>query len=101
MSDEAIATVSYILFIYKEELRRRKVKVFRFLKQKLQLTEKLVARNSSEINSYSEDELENFARELLYKEKLQQKMRNIEKLRKRRHEQKMGKSIIEKGNVTI
>lgn len=89
MSDEVIATVSYILFVYKEELRRRKTRVIRFLKQKLHLTEMLVATNSSEINTYSEDELGNYAREVLYKEKLQQKMKNIERLRKKRHRKKL------------
>lgn len=90
MVEETVETMSYILFVYQEELRRKKARVIRLSKQKLQLTEKLVMRNSSEINNYSEDELENFAREILYKEKLEQRMERIEALRKIRHERRMG-----------
>lgn len=91
MSEEIFETVPYILFIYQEELRRKKARVIRLSKQKLHLTEMLVTRNSTEINNYSEDELENFAREIIYKEKLEQRMKRIEMLRRKRHEQKMRK----------
>uniref|UniRef100_T1GKL5 Uncharacterized protein n=1 Tax=Megaselia scalaris TaxID=36166 RepID=T1GKL5_MEGSC len=47
MVEETVETMSYILFVYQEELRRKKARVIRLSKQKLQLTEKLVMRNSN------------------------------------------------------
>ncbi|KAM8710250.1 hypothetical protein ACLKA7_016963 [Drosophila subpalustris] len=72
-------TVSYHLFLYREELARRNARQLRLSRTKIEITDKLISRTVKNIKTCSMDDLKAVNRELIFKRKLR---RNVSKLRK-------------------
>ncbi|KAL7734249.1 hypothetical protein ACLKA6_011916 [Drosophila palustris] len=72
-------TVSYHLFLYREELARRNARQLRLSRTKIEITDELISRTVKNIKTCSMDDLKAVNRELIFKRKLR---RNVSKLRK-------------------
>ncbi|XP_017863980.1 PREDICTED: uncharacterized protein LOC108614386 [Drosophila arizonae] len=72
-------TVSYHLFLYREELARRQRRLLRLSRTKIEITDELISKTVRNIKSCSMDDLKAVNRELLFKRKLRH---NVSKLRK-------------------
>lgn len=75
-------TVGYTLFLYREELRRSKVRYSRLNRTKLTLTDELITKGVKNLKQCSMDDLQAITRELLFKKKLNNQLRRIRKLEK-------------------
>ncbi|XP_051859569.1 uncharacterized protein LOC133844366 [Drosophila sulfurigaster albostrigata] len=79
-SDKMIKpTVSYHLFLYREELARRNARQLRLSRTKIDITEELISRTVKNIKTCSMDDLKAVNRELVFKRKLRNR---VSKLRK-------------------
>ncbi|XP_030566889.1 uncharacterized protein LOC115766942 [Drosophila novamexicana] len=78
-------TVSYHLFLYREELARRNARQLRLSRTKIEITDELISRTVRNIKSCSMDDLKAVNRELIFKRKLRH---NVSKLRKQAKKQK-------------
>ncbi|EDW58258.1 uncharacterized protein [Drosophila virilis] len=78
-------TVSYHLFLYREELARRNARQLRLSRTKIEITDELISRTVRNIKSCSMDDLKAVNRELMFKRKLRH---NVSKLRKQAKTQK-------------
>ncbi|KAH8410697.1 hypothetical protein KR222_006648 [Zaprionus bogoriensis] len=72
-------TVSYHLFLYREELSRRNARQLRLSRTKIEITDELISRTVRNIKTCSMDDLKAINRELQFKRKLRS---NVSKLRK-------------------
>ncbi|XP_060652725.1 uncharacterized protein LOC132789011 [Drosophila nasuta] len=62
---------AYVLYLHREEIRRRKTHSARASMTKIQLTSELIARTKQNISRCSYEDLEILARETLFKKNLQ------------------------------
>lgn len=72
-------TVSYHLFLYREELSRRNARQLRLSRTKIEITDELISRTVRNIKTCSMDDLKAVNRELMFKRKLS---KNVSKLKK-------------------
>lgn len=75
-------TVSYTLFLYREELNRREASYLRLNKTKFMLTDELISKSFKNLKECSTADLKAISRELLFKKKLKRHIRRINKLEK-------------------
>lgn len=71
-------STSYILFLYCEELNRKKVRVVNLKKTKIHLTDKLVSKGVRNLKECSIADLRAITRELLYKNKLKLQLKQLQ-----------------------
>lgn len=75
-------TVTYALFLYHEELRRRKTRYMRLNKTKILLTHNLVSQGIKNLKYCSIDDINAIRREMLFKQKLKKQLKRIKQLEK-------------------
>ncbi|XP_037817869.1 uncharacterized protein LOC119607834 [Lucilia sericata] len=75
-------SVSYTLFLYREELQRSQCRYKTLNRTKLSLTDKLITISVRNLKQCSMDDLRAINRELVFKKKLQNQMKRIKKLEK-------------------
>ncbi|XP_046808244.1 uncharacterized protein LOC124420162 [Lucilia cuprina] len=83
MESKSKSTVSYTLFLYREELRRNQTRYIRLNRTKISLTDKLISTSVRNLEKCSMEDLHAINREILFKKKLKyqvQRIRNLEKL---------------------
>ena len=76
-------SVSYTLFLYREELRRSQCSFKRLNRTKISLTDKLIKKSVRNLEKCSMEDLHAINREILFKKKLKyqmQRSRQLEKL---------------------
>ena len=66
--------IVYSLFVYREELRKRKSSFLRLSRTKLLLTNGLISKTVKNINDCSADDLEALNREIIFKKQLMRQM---------------------------
>ncbi|XP_073841190.1 uncharacterized protein [Musca autumnalis] len=76
------ASVTYTLFLYREELQRREVRHLNLNKTKFLLTDELISNGVRNLKDCSKSDLRAISRELMFKKKLQRNIRRIHKLQK-------------------
>lgn len=77
------STVTYTLFLYRQELKRTKQRYIRLNKTKITLTDELISKSIRNLKQCSEDDIETITRELLFQKKLKlqlNRIRNLEKI---------------------
>lgn len=72
-------TVSYQIYLYREELSRRNARQLRLSRTKIEITDELISRTVKNIKTCSMDDLKAVNRELVFKRKLS---KNVSKLKK-------------------
>ncbi|XP_017840049.1 uncharacterized protein LOC108597944, partial [Drosophila busckii] len=72
-------TVSYHLFLYREELARRNARQLRLSRTKIEITDELISSTVRNLKTCSIEDLKAVNRELVFKRKLR---RNVSKLKK-------------------
>ncbi|XP_061386734.1 uncharacterized protein LOC133321668 [Musca vetustissima] len=75
-------SVTYTLFLYREELQRREARHLRLNKTKFVLTDELISKSVRNLHECSRSDLRAISRELMFKKKLQRNIRRIHKLEK-------------------
>ncbi|XP_037817871.1 uncharacterized protein LOC119607835 [Lucilia sericata] len=79
---ESKTTVSYTLFLYREELRRSQCRYKTLNRTKLSLTDKLITKSVRNLKKCSMSDLQVINRELVFKNKLKQQLKRIRQLEK-------------------
>ncbi|XP_023305696.2 uncharacterized protein LOC111687488 [Lucilia cuprina] len=83
MEYKSKTTVSYTLFLYREELRRSQSRFTQLNRTKISLTDKLIAKSVRNLEKCSIEDLHAFNQEILFKKKLKyqiQRSRHLKKL---------------------
>ncbi|XP_037817902.1 uncharacterized protein LOC119607864 [Lucilia sericata] len=83
MDSKSKTTISYTLFLYREELRRTQSRFTRLNRTKISLTDKLISKSVRNLEKCSIEDLHAINRELLFKKKLKyqiQRSKQLEKL---------------------
>ncbi|XP_030372377.1 uncharacterized protein LOC115622550 [Scaptodrosophila lebanonensis] len=73
-------TVTYHLYLYREELSRRNVEYMRLSKAKYFITEKLLAKTVRNLKSCSVDELKAVNHQIVFRHKLKRQIHRLRKL---------------------
>lgn len=73
-------TVSYTLFMYREELKRREARYLRLNKTKVALTSELISKSVRNFKHCTTEDLKAITREMLFKKKLKKQIVRIQKL---------------------
>ncbi|KAM7356771.1 uncharacterized protein ACRADG_002405 [Cochliomyia hominivorax] len=73
-------TVSYTVFMYREELKRRQARYLPLNKTKIVLTNKLISKSVRNFKHCTADDLKAITREMFFKKKLKKQIVKIQKL---------------------
>ncbi|KNC20656.1 hypothetical protein FF38_04814 [Lucilia cuprina] len=73
-------TVSYTLFMYREELKRREARYLRLNKTKIVLTSELISKSVRNFKHCTAEDLKAITREMFFKKKLKKQIVRIQKL---------------------
>ena len=90
MDSKTKTSVSYTLFLYREELRRSQCSLKRLNRTKISLTDKLIKKSVRNLEKWSMEDLQAINREILFKKKLKyqmQRSRQLEKLDMKNNDQ--------------
>ncbi|XP_061400292.1 uncharacterized protein LOC133336014 [Musca vetustissima] len=82
MNTNSQPSISYTLFLYREELKRTKASFKRLNRTKISLTDKLISKSVRNLEKCSTEDLRVINRELLFKKKLKYQMQRIRQLEK-------------------
>lgn len=93
MDSKTKSTVSYTLFLYREELRRSQTRFMRLNRTKISLTDKLISKSVRNLEKCSTEDLQAINRELMFKKKLKYQMQRI------RHLEKLGMKNVNPNNL--
>ncbi|XP_075164167.1 uncharacterized protein LOC142236770 [Haematobia irritans] len=72
----------YSLFLYREELRRPKLRYTRLNKTKLTLTDNLIKKHAKNLKQCSIDDLQSISREIQFKKTLCHQLKRLQRLEK-------------------
>lgn len=76
------SNIPYMLFVYREQLRRLNKHAFKLSKSKLHLTQELVSYSVDRITEYDMEELMNINREISFTRKLKSRMDHMKQMHK-------------------
>ncbi|KAM7355815.1 uncharacterized protein ACRADG_001763 [Cochliomyia hominivorax] len=82
MDSKSKSTVSYTLFLYREELRRSQTRFVSLSRTKISLTDKLISKSVRNLEKCSMEDLRAINREILFKKKLKYQMQRVKQLEK-------------------
>ena len=82
MNNKKSKNLSYTLFLYREELRRRNSQFMRLSKTKISLTDGLISKTLKQLPSCSAEQLQHVNREMAFKQKLKYKMQKLKTLQR-------------------
>ncbi|KAM7357143.1 uncharacterized protein ACRADG_002635 [Cochliomyia hominivorax] len=82
MDSKSKSTVSYTLFLYREELRRSQSCSMRLNRTKISLTDKLISKSVRNLEKCSMEDLRAINREILFKKKLKYQIKRVKQLEK-------------------
>ncbi|XP_037817904.1 uncharacterized protein LOC119607866 [Lucilia sericata] len=84
MEYKSKTTVSYTLFLYREELRRSQSRFTQLNRTKISLTDKLIAKSVRNLEKCYIEDLHAINREILFKKKLKYQIQRSKQLQKLR-----------------
>ncbi|XP_013115157.1 uncharacterized protein LOC106092778 [Stomoxys calcitrans] len=82
MDSKGKSSISYTLFLYREELKRRQVSFKRLSRTKISLTDKLITKSVRNLEKCTTEDLRAINQELLFKKKLKHQIKRIYNLEK-------------------
>ncbi|XP_065361798.1 uncharacterized protein LOC135955374 [Calliphora vicina] len=88
MDSSSKINVSYTLFLYRQELRRSQNLFVRLSRSKISLTDKLISKGVRNLKNCSMEDLRAINRQLVFKKKLENKIKNNKKSKKKKKDQK-------------
>lgn len=88
--------ISYILYLHREELRKRKASCMRISRTKFQLTHELITKTVKNIHKCSADDLQILSRETIFKKNLRRqiaRMRHFQYMQMIKHQQQQNEKF--------
>lgn len=82
MSSKSQNSISYTLFLYREQLKRGKASMRHLNRTKISLTDKLISKSVRNLEQCTTEDLRTINRELLFKKKLKYQMQKISQMEK-------------------
>lgn len=73
-------SISYMLFLYREELRRFNARFLKLSTMKIDITQELISKTVQNIAQCSVEDLEYLSREMVFKRKLRNQVQRMKKL---------------------